>query len=110
MPDTPTSPGTRSGAIFWSRTRCVRWRSGTAAVAVAWTLAWPGVTGAIVGGRSAQQVRGWLPAENLELTGEDLAELSAAVRSSGAGEGPDGPPAIRVAATLTTASTEEVKP
>ena len=66
-----------------------------AAVAVAWTLAWPGVTGAIVGGRNAEQVRGWLPAEDLELTGEDLAELSAAVRSSGAGEGPDGPPAIR---------------
>lgn len=59
-----------------------------AAVAVAWTLAWPGVTGAIVGARSPEQVRGWLPAGTLELTAQDLAEVAAAVQATGAGEGP----------------------
>jgi hypothetical protein len=33
-----------------------------AAVAVAWTLSFPSVTGAIVGARSPGQVDGWLPA------------------------------------------------
>ena len=64
------------------------------AVAVAWTLAWPGVTGAIVGGRSPEQVRGWLPAAGLELSIEDLTELAEAVDRSGAGEGPSAPPAL----------------
>jgi len=49
------------------------------AIAVAWTLATPGVTGAIVGARSAQQVDGWIDAAHLRLTAEDLAELAAAV-------------------------------
>jgi aryl-alcohol dehydrogenase-like predicted oxidoreductase len=63
-----------------------------AAVAVAWTLAWPGVTGAIVGARSAEQVDGWIPAATLELTDEDLAELRAAIERTGAGAGPAAPP------------------
>ena len=62
-----------------------------AAVAVAWTLAFPGVTGAIVGARSPRQVDGWLPAASLELKEDDLAEISAAVRASGAGSGPVAP-------------------
>ena len=37
------------------------------AVAIAWVLSWPGVTGAIVGARSAEQVDGWLPAATLTL-------------------------------------------
>ncbi|PYO29441.1 MAG: aldo/keto reductase, partial [Gemmatimonadetes bacterium] len=37
------------------------------AVAVAWTLAWPGVTGAIVGARTPSQVDGWIGAATLEL-------------------------------------------
>ncbi|HWG99927.1 MAG TPA: aldo/keto reductase [Pilimelia sp.] len=61
------------------------------AVAVAWTLAWPQVTGAIVGARSRAQVSGWLPAAGLRLTDEDLAEIAAAVRRTGAGSGPDRP-------------------
>ncbi len=61
------------------------------AVAVAWTLAWPGVTGAIVGGRNRRQVEGWLPAASIELTSDDLAELAEAVRRTGAGEGPAAP-------------------
>ncbi len=65
-------------------------RHGTtvAAVAVAWTLAWPGVTGAIVGARNAAQVDGWIGAARLELTQEDLREIAAAIARTGAGSGP----------------------
>jgi aryl-alcohol dehydrogenase-like predicted oxidoreductase len=48
-------------------------------VAVAWTLSTPGVTAAIVGARSAQQVDGWIDAGRITLTTEDLAEIAAAV-------------------------------
>jgi aryl-alcohol dehydrogenase-like predicted oxidoreductase len=54
-----------------------------AAVAVAWVLATPGVTGAIVGARRPSQVDGWLPAGGLQLTDADLAELRAAVTDTG---------------------------
>ena len=53
------------------------------AIAVAWTLAWPGVTGAIVGARDAAQVDGWVGASGLRLSPEDLAEISAALRATG---------------------------
>jgi aryl-alcohol dehydrogenase-like predicted oxidoreductase len=59
-----------------------------AAVSVAWTLAWPGVTGAIVGARRPDQVDGWLPAASLELTQDDLDEIAAAIERTGAGQGP----------------------
>jgi aryl-alcohol dehydrogenase-like predicted oxidoreductase len=62
-----------------------------AAVAVAWTLAWPGVTGAIVGGRRPNQVDGWLPAARLALTAADLAEVAGALATTGAGSGPTRP-------------------
>lgn len=58
-----------------------------AAVAVAWTLAVPGVTGAIVGARSPSQVDGWLAAAIITLEVNDLAEIAVAIRCSGAGEG-----------------------
>ncbi|RKS77028.1 aryl-alcohol dehydrogenase-like predicted oxidoreductase [Actinomadura pelletieri DSM 43383] len=58
------------------------------AVAIAWTLAWPGVTAAIVGARTPAQADGWPEAAALRLTGEDLAELAAAVETTGAGGGP----------------------
>jgi aryl-alcohol dehydrogenase-like predicted oxidoreductase len=57
------------------------------AVAVAWTLAWPGVTGAIVGARSPDQVDGWIAAASLDLDAADLAEIAAAIERSGAGGG-----------------------
>jgi aryl-alcohol dehydrogenase-like predicted oxidoreductase len=63
----------------------------TAAVAVAWTLAWPGVTAAIVGARLPRQVNGWLDAATLSLTSEDIAEIAAAIERSGAGSGPSRP-------------------
>ena len=37
------------------------------AVATAWVLSWHGVTGAIVGARSPEQVDGWIQAAALEL-------------------------------------------
>jgi aryl-alcohol dehydrogenase-like predicted oxidoreductase len=49
------------------------------AIAVAWTLATPGVTGAIVGARSAEQVDGWIDAARVRLTADDLEEIAAAV-------------------------------
>jgi aryl-alcohol dehydrogenase-like predicted oxidoreductase len=62
-------------------------RQGTtvSAVAVAWTIAWPGVTGAIVGARSPVQVDGWIGAAALELSPGDLAAIAAAVERTGAG-------------------------
>ena len=63
----------------------------TAAVAVAWTLTWPGVTAAIVGARNARQVNGWLDAASLTLTEADIAGIAAAIRRSGAGTGPATP-------------------
>lgn len=57
-------------------------------VAVAWTLAWPGVTGAIVGARSPEQVDGWIRAAALQLTPTDLDEIAASLKRTGAGAGP----------------------
>ncbi|MGA9775495.1 MAG: aldo/keto reductase [Candidatus Dormiibacterota bacterium] len=57
-----------------------------AAVAVAWTLAWQGVTGAIVGARSPEQVEGWIAAGQLQLGTDDLDEIATA--ATGVGEGP----------------------
>ncbi|MFN2563573.1 MAG: aldo/keto reductase [Gemmatimonadaceae bacterium] len=57
-------------------------------VAVAWTLAWPGITGAIVGVRSADQVDGWVGGATLELTDADLDDIVAAIEGTGAGSGP----------------------
>jgi aryl-alcohol dehydrogenase-like predicted oxidoreductase len=61
---------------------------GVAAVAVAWTLAWPAVTAAIVGARSPAQVDGWIAAASLALDDSDLDEIAAAVAATGAGDGP----------------------
>jgi len=57
-------------------------------IAVAWTLAWPGVTGAIVGARSAAQVDGWIGAGRIELGARDLEEIAGAIERSQAGSGP----------------------
>jgi aryl-alcohol dehydrogenase-like predicted oxidoreductase len=62
-----------------------------ASVAVAWTLAWPGVTGAIVGARRPEQVDGWIAAATLRLDKGDLAAIAAAIGRTGAGSGPTAP-------------------
>jgi|SRR5579871_1140019 len=63
----------------------------TSAIAVAWTLAWPGLTAAIVGARTPEQVDGWIDAAALQLTEEDLAEIAAAIAKTQAGKGPSQP-------------------
>jgi aryl-alcohol dehydrogenase-like predicted oxidoreductase len=68
-----------------------RYDTSVAAVAVAWTLAWPGVTGAIVGARTANQIDGWIDAATLTLTRDDMAGIARAIETSGAGEGPSAP-------------------
>jgi aryl-alcohol dehydrogenase-like predicted oxidoreductase len=60
----------------------------TPAVAVAWVLAWPGVTGAIVGARAPEQIDGWIDAASLSLSRADMEEIAAAIIASGAGSGP----------------------
>jgi aryl-alcohol dehydrogenase-like predicted oxidoreductase len=65
---------------------------GTAAVALAWTLAFDGVTGAIAGARTPDQADGWLPALEIELSDDDLAEIGTEIERVGAGDGPVRPP------------------
>jgi aryl-alcohol dehydrogenase-like predicted oxidoreductase len=73
--------------------RAVAQRHGASvsAIAIAWTLAWPGVTGAIVGARTPGQVDGWIGAASIALTGPDLDEIADAIRLTGAGAGPARP-------------------
>ena len=68
-----------------------RHSTSVAAVAVAWTLAWPGVSGTIVGARSPEQVDGWIGAATLQLTPADLEEIASVIASTGAGAGPNLP-------------------
>ena len=89
-----TEPALSANLVLAEALRPVSERHGVtpAAVAVAWTLAFPGVTGAIVGARSPRQVDGWLPAAYLELKDDDLADIAAVIRATGAGAGPASPP------------------
>ena len=81
IPRSSRSPSCRP--TFCCAMRCgrLRRRHGTtvSAIAVAWTIATPGVTGAIVGARSAEQVDGWIDAARVALTAGDLAEIAEAV-------------------------------
>ena len=85
-----TGEGLRRNLALAEALRPIAERHGTtvAAVAVAWTLAWPGVSGAIVGARSPAQVDGWIGAAALELTDADLDEIAGAITRCGAGTGP----------------------
>ncbi|MBX5441801.1 MAG: aldo/keto reductase [Solirubrobacteraceae bacterium] len=85
-----TSPRLERNLALADALRPVAERHGVsvAAVAVAWTLHWPGVTAAIVGARSPEQVDGWIAAAGLRLTDADLEEIAAAVEATGAGQGP----------------------
>jgi aryl-alcohol dehydrogenase-like predicted oxidoreductase len=82
-------PGLERNLALAARLEPVAERHGVpvAAVAIAWVLATPGVTGAIVGARRPSQVDGWLPAGDLRLDEADLAELDRAVAETGAGRG-----------------------
>ncbi|WP_435864562.1 aldo/keto reductase [Streptomyces sparsogenes] len=59
-----------------------------AEVAIAWALAWPGITGAIVGARQSGQVDGWIGAGAVELTPADLDEIASAITATGAAPRP----------------------
>jgi aryl-alcohol dehydrogenase-like predicted oxidoreductase len=67
---------------------------------VAWVLAQPGVTGAIVGARTPRHVDGWTAASDLELGAETLAAIDTALAETGAGSDapPTPPPHVRPAA------------
>jgi aryl-alcohol dehydrogenase-like predicted oxidoreductase len=57
-------------------------------LAVAWTLAWPGVTAAIVGARHPWQLDSWIRAGAIDLTPGDLHEIARAIDEAQAGKGP----------------------
>jgi aryl-alcohol dehydrogenase-like predicted oxidoreductase len=50
-----------------------------AELAIAWTLHFPGVSGAIVGGRTAAQVDGWIGAATLELDPATVEAVAGAI-------------------------------
>jgi aryl-alcohol dehydrogenase-like predicted oxidoreductase len=87
-------PHLSQGLALRDELRAIARRHGVtvSAVAIAWVLAWPGVTGAIVGARSPDQVDGWIGGATLELTSADLNEVAAAIERTGAGSGPTRPP------------------
>jgi aryl-alcohol dehydrogenase-like predicted oxidoreductase len=58
------------------------------AIAIAWALTFPGVTGAIVGARNPDQVDGWIPAATLTLSDEELKTIRSALMDLKAGDGP----------------------
>jgi aryl-alcohol dehydrogenase-like predicted oxidoreductase len=68
-----------------------RHSASVSSIAIAWTLAWKGVTGAIVGARTPEQVDGWIQAASIELTSADLQEIAGAIESTKAGKGPTRP-------------------
>jgi aryl-alcohol dehydrogenase-like predicted oxidoreductase len=59
---------------------------GLPVLSVAWTLSIPGVTGAIVGARSPEQVDGWLPAARARLPQQTLFGIQQAIDLTGAGD------------------------
>lgn len=60
-------------------------------LAVAWTLAWPAVHGAIVGARRPSQLDDWIGAAAIELDDDRLDEIAAVLDEMGAGAGPTRP-------------------
>jgi aryl-alcohol dehydrogenase-like predicted oxidoreductase len=72
-----------------------RYNVSVGAVSIAWVLAWPGVTGAIVGARSPEQVDAWIRAGSLELVPADMDAIAEAIVETGAGQGPRHPKEVR---------------
>jgi aryl-alcohol dehydrogenase-like predicted oxidoreductase len=64
-------------------------------LAIAWTLAWPGVSGAIVGARRPAQLDEWIGAAELCLDEQTLDAVAQALADTGAGSGPLRPPPAR---------------
>lgn len=80
-----TEPGLRRNLDLVEALRPIadRHSVGVGAIAIAWTLTVPGVTGAIVGARRPDQVDGWLPAAQVTLDARDLADIAAALAGTG---------------------------
>ncbi|WP_199700630.1 aldo/keto reductase [Jiangella rhizosphaerae] len=85
-----TGDGLRRNLALVDDLRPIAERKGVsvAALAVAWTLAVPGVTAAIVGARRPSQIDGWVTAAGLELDTADLDDIAAALTANAAGTGP----------------------
>jgi aryl-alcohol dehydrogenase-like predicted oxidoreductase len=75
-----------------------RYQTTVAAVALAWTLSWQGVSGAIAGARSASQIDGWIRAAEITLNQQDLDDIARAIAETGAGSGPHRPGQLRASA------------
>ena len=88
--DNYRDPGLSRNLALRDALKPIAARHGTtvSAVAVAWVLAWPGISGAIVGARSPEQVDGWLPAGNLTLTADDIEEMALAAERLEIGSAP----------------------
>lgn len=86
-------PNLTRGLALRDELRAIAKRHNTtvSGVAIAWTLAWPGVTGAIVGARSPDQIDGWIGGATVELTDADLDDIEAAIERTQAGSGPTRP-------------------
>ena len=91
------SPNLERNLALRDALRAIAQRHGASvsSVAIAWVLSWPGVTAAIVGARSPEQVDGWIGGANLELGRADLDEIGNAIERTGAGTGPSAPKAVR---------------
>ncbi len=61
-----------------------RYKRSAGEVAIAWTLRFPAVTGAIVGARNAKQAEGVMTAGELKLTQQDIAEIEGAAAAQAA--------------------------
>jgi len=60
------------------RNVAARYGTTPGAIAVAWTLRLPAVTGAIVGARDAKQAEGVMRGGEIKLTSQDIAEIEGA--------------------------------
>jgi aryl-alcohol dehydrogenase-like predicted oxidoreductase len=87
------SPNLERNLALRDALKPVAQRHGTSvsSVAIAWLLSWPGLSAAIVGARSPEQVDGWIGAANLELTPADINQITRAIKRTGAGAGPSTP-------------------
>ena len=79
-------PGVSATLTLVERLRPLAARLGVdlAALALAWTLAVPGVTGAIAGARLPEHVESWSAASDLDLPPDVLEEIEAALAETGA--------------------------
>ena len=86
-------PGLSTNLVVVDRLRTIAREMGCtlAELAVAWTLAWPAVGGAIVGARRPSQLDDWIGAGAIGLDDDCLDEIAALLEETGAGAGPTRP-------------------